>query len=134
MPLNQRLIITNNPLVRSTFSTTRLSLHYLLWVEGCTEDVLTEVRNCCHKSHRLVTHPLTGSIKPNQTPYKTVIVEPTAKSLIDYESIITAETSLDKTLDMLKNKPRPLFSQSVLNDFAVIDLAFFQSYLETFQY
>jgi len=129
--LRQRLIITNNPLVRDAIPDTRLSLHNLIWIDGCTEEVLTEVRNYCHKFHRLITHPLTGSIKPNQTPYKTVIIAANDKNLIDYESILTSEMSLSKTLDMLTNKPRPIYNQSVLTDFAVIDLAFFQSYLET---
>lgn len=134
MSLDQRIIITNNPLVSNSYSSTRLNLHSLLWVDGCTEDVLTEVRNYCHNSYQLITHPLTGSIKPNQTPYKTVVVAPTSKTVIDYESVVTAETSLSKTLDMLRNKPRPNFTQSVLHDFAIIDLAFFQSYLEAIHY
>lgn len=131
MTHTNRLIITNNPLVSSALSSSPLSFHKVLWIDGKTEDVLTAVRNHCHLHHRLLTHPLTGSIKPNQTPFKTVVMEMTNGTIIDYQSVLMAETSLNKTYDMLKSKPRPLFNESILHDFAMIDMAFFKSYLET---
>lgn len=126
-----RLVITNNPLVNSSFASSHIHSHDVLWVDGVTEDVLAIVRNYCHNHHRLVTHPLTGSIKPNQTPFKTVVIEPLESTIIDHQSVIMAETSLSKTYDLLKANPRPRFNSSVLHDFAVIDMSFFTSYLES---
>lgn len=130
MTVNNRLIITNNELVKTIFKHSDISFHQICWVNGKTEDVLTIVRDYCHRSYRLITHPLTGSIKPNQTPFKTVILEPIKECQCDTDSIIIAESCLNKAIDMLRFKPRPIFNEAVLNDFATIDLAFFQSYLE----
>lgn len=132
MSEKQRLIITNNPMVKANqLSASVFNNHKLFWVEGKTEDVLKVVRNHCHRQHQLITHPLTGSIKPNQTPYKTVIVEPTDNRAVDHQSVIMAETSLAKAHDLLKLKPRPNLAESVNHDFAMIDYSLFQSYLET---
>ncbi len=126
-----RLVVTNNPGVRDCFSPPRLLRHELVWVEGYTEDVLRRVRDLCHKNHRLITHPLTGGIKPNQTPYKTVVVEHTPMHAAEPESVLLAETALRTTIDLLRDRPRPLAVFRFLDDFAAIDLDFFQSYLDS---
>lgn len=131
MTQTNRLIITNNPLVNSALSLSPLSFHKVLWVDGKTEDVLIAVRSHCHLHYRLVTHPLTGSIKPNQTPFKTIVMEVTDGTVLDHQSILMSETCLNQTYAMLKSNPRPLFNESILHDFATIDMAFFKSYLET---
>lgn len=125
-----RLIVTNNPLVEAYISAHGLDKYYqIVWIEGYTEDVLRHVRNLCHSHHRLITHPLTGSIKPNQTPFKTVVLERGDAKIIDLGSVQLAEAGLSKTLDLLKSRPRPEVAFRFSNDFAVIDLDFFKSYL-----
>lgn len=125
-----RLVVTNNPRVKESIVAQQLDkTHRLVWVDGYTEDVLRNVRNLCHNNHRLITHPLTGSVKPNHTPYKTVVLEESDPQVVDLESMVLAETSLNKTLDLLKSRPRPAAALRCLDDFAVIDLDFFKSYL-----
>ena len=53
------LILTNNPLV-----------------VDCLDHraILVKARDLIHKGHILYTHPLAGSVKPNETPYKSLIV------------------------------------------------------------
>jgi len=65
------LVVTNNPLVREHLREGDLTLQ---WVEGVYEDVLREVRNRIHEGYQLMTHPLAGSVKPYETPYRTVIL------------------------------------------------------------
>lgn len=65
------LIITNNPLVRRIM-TGRYEISYM--PDAGYRDVLVRVRDLVHLGHRLYTHPLSGSVKPNETPYKSVVV------------------------------------------------------------
>ena len=125
-----KIIVTNNPQVREFLHNNKLEKQYdLCWVEGFTENVLCKVRDLCHTNHELLTHPLTGSIKPNQTPYKTVVVEKKA-TISNMDSIVMAEESLAKALSLLESWPRPDIFKLYLDDFAIIDLGFFKSYLE----
>lgn len=124
-----QLVVTNNPRVAALLAEPILQRRFSLrWIDGCTEQVFEVTRNLCHAGHRLLTHPLTGSIKPNQTPYKTVVLEPTAEP--DAESIRLAEISLAKTESLLASWPRPASLSRFADDFALIDLDFFQSYLQ----
>ena len=40
------------------------------------EDVLIKVRDMIYDRHILLTHPQASSLKPNQTPYRSIIVYP----------------------------------------------------------
>ena len=40
------------------------------------EDVLIKVRDMIYDRHILLTHPQAPSLKPNQTPYRSIIVYP----------------------------------------------------------
>jgi len=125
-----KIVVTNNPQVRDFLQNNKLEKQYdLCWVEGFIEDVLLKVRDLCHANHELLTHPLTGSIKPNQTPYKTVVVEKTS-TISNLESIQMAEESLAKALSLLESWPRPESFKRYLDDFAIIDLDFLKSYLQ----
>jgi hypothetical protein len=72
------VVITNNPMVRDSDLDESINL---IWVEGYYEDVLITVRNWVHRGHKLLTHPLAGSVKPYETPYRTVLVTDEALSL-----------------------------------------------------
>ena len=65
------LILTNNPLAARCMSdrfTVRLE-------ENMTyRDILVLARDMVYEGHTLYTHPLSGSVKPNETPYKSVVV------------------------------------------------------------
>ncbi len=122
-----QIIVTNNPLVREHVTATAAPAS-LIWVEGYTEDVLLAVRDLCHRNHRLLTHPLAGSVKPNQTPYKTVVLEPADAAATDGASVIMAEASLQKARDMLRDSPRPAVSFGCRGDFACIDFDLFKSF------
>ncbi|MBO5517264.1 MAG: GrdX family protein [Firmicutes bacterium] len=71
-------IISNNPdietLVPKTFSFTAM--------EGSSAGaVLTAARDRIHLGARLLAHPMAGRLRPNETPYMTVVLEcPSAPS------------------------------------------------------
>ena len=63
------LIITNNTLVKE-----KLGENYHVEYEDLSyEDTLRKVRDRVYLGHKLLTHPLSGSVKPNETPYKSVM-------------------------------------------------------------
>ena len=57
------IIITNNPLVPQMLD----EEHEVDYSEISYEDVLGKVRDRIHEGHLLLSHPLSGSVKPNET-------------------------------------------------------------------
>lgn len=70
MNLDSYIIMTNNPLVLEKLE----GSHNVLYRESSYEELLKDVRNRIHDGHRLLTHPLSGSVKPNETPYKSILI------------------------------------------------------------
>lgn len=71
------IIITNNPLVPQMLD----EEHEVDYSEISYEDVLGKVRDRIHEGHLLLSHPLSGSVKPNETPYKSVMISRKAGKL-----------------------------------------------------
>lgn len=111
------LLVTNNEKVRKVYE----PLCTLQFVDGGHVEVLKTVRDLVHKGHKLLTHPLAGSVKPNETPFRSVaLTEETGP--VDMESLELIEGALG----MLRQfKPRFLRGEdappAMREDFAEID-------------
>lgn len=92
-------------------------------------DVLEYVRDQIHKGHKLMTHPLSGSVKPNETPYKTIIISKD-KSSMDYDSLMIIEDSIATAKKFIKNKPTPNWTEKVAADFRIIDLSLIENVMD----
>ncbi len=68
MRAEELLIITNNPLLKERFDVAQR------WVEGDCKEVIIQAYNLVAMGHQLISHPLAGSIKPNQNPYKSILI------------------------------------------------------------
>ena len=121
------LILTNNPLVPACMEGKGL---YTIDFrpELSFREVLVLARDKVYAGHTLYTHPLAGSVKPNETPYKSILVgkttgkmDPQDASIIE-NSIITA----DKFSVKFPNMP-----QSVREDFQLIDSTLIRSALSS---
>ncbi len=110
------LIITNNPLVNSTFG----NEYEVIYADCSYREVLVKVRDLIFKGHKLLTHPLSGSVKPNETPYKSVIIEGQATKL-NFEDTTIIENSI-MTCDKFPVK-YPILPPKVAEDFQIVDLA-----------
>lgn len=67
------LILTNNPLVPACMEGKgKFTIRFL--PEKSFREVLVLARDMVYAGHTLYTHPLAGSVKPNETPYKSLIV------------------------------------------------------------
>ncbi len=67
------LILTNNPLVPACMEGKgKFTIRFL--AEKNFREILVLARDMVYAGHTLYTHPMAGSVKPNETPYKSLIV------------------------------------------------------------
>ena len=111
------LILTNNPLVPACMEGRGLYT-VRFQPERSFREILVEARDLVYAGHVLYTHPLAGSVKPNETPYKSLIVSREAHGFDAQhgEMIASAIAVLDKFKPLGRT-----FPPSVLEDFQLID-------------
>lgn len=124
-------ILTNNSQAVEEFGKT----HDVRFVEGGLRDVLLRARDLINKGDILLNHPLYGSVKPNETPFRSLLLQQ-AKSVneerpapADPESvrlignaISASEKFIDKTT---------VTDPKLLDDFQVVDLSLLRSAVES---
>ena len=106
-------IITNNPDVHGKYP------EIAAYIDGGVMDVFTHVRDAVHLGGKIISHPLSGSVKPNESPYRSVVIVPGAGP-VDFKSLHIIEDAV-ATLARL-GKREHNFDESVLADFRIIDL------------
>lgn len=119
-----KLIVTNNPLIKEKFASTyEVQLYDIDYIE-----ILEIVRDKIHLGHELLSHPLAGSIKPNETPYRTVIISKEKKQL-DMRSLTLIESAIATTRKFINNRPTPDWNNVALFDFQTVDLSLIENVL-----
>jgi hypothetical protein len=109
------LILTNNELVRKILG----KQYEIAFFGECSyRDILIKTRDLVYAGHRLYTHPLAGSVKPNETPYRSVAVSKSAPGMDAAEAEIIANAIV--TYDKFTPRGRVLTEQ-VRGDFRLID-------------
>jgi hypothetical protein len=118
------LIITNNPLVLD-----KLKKSYLIeYKDSNYLEVLIGTRDYIYQGHTLLTHPLAGSVKPNETPYKTVaITEEKGKLNLESAEIISSSIQVCEKFSL---NPRE-YSKEVLEDFQQIDYSLISNAIDS---
>ncbi len=111
------LILTNNPLVPSCMDGRGLYT-IRFQPERSFREILVEARDMVYAGHILYTHPLAGSVKPNETPYKSLIVSMAVHGFDPQHGEMIANAIA--VFDKFKPLQRSL-SPSVLEDFQLID-------------
>lgn len=120
-------LITNNPLVKTKYENST----ELVYVEGNYLEVLCFARDEIHKGYELLTHPLSGSIKPNETPYKSLLISAKAGSL-DYRSVTMIEDSIETTKKFFSIRDRTQgLREDLLEDFREIDFHLIKGAIES---
>ena len=82
--------------------------------------VFKAVRDKIHLGHGLLTHPLSGSVKPGETPYKTVVVTG-GKGDLDHRSLAIIEESIQTCIKLTANAAKNDWGKKQLADFRLID-------------
>ncbi len=111
------IIVTNNTRSYENFK----DKYKVFFVEGTLMDVFTTTRDYIHKGYILLTHPLSGSIKPNETPFKTIAISEVPQNELDFNSLMLIENSIETASKLLVNKQTKSWSENVLDDFRAID-------------
>lgn len=87
------------------------------------EEVLIKTRDMVYDRHRLLTHPQASSLKPNQTPYRSVVVYPKGKD-DNTQDILLIEKCLETFRKWQEIAPTPAsYEKRVAEDFKTIDLS-----------
>jgi len=110
-------IVTNNPMSKEKFE----EKFKVEFIDVPQLDILKKVRNYIHKGNRILTHPLMGSVKPNETPYRTVCVSTEVVNGVDLQSLEIIENAIVTTEKFLRDFNTPKWSEKILTDFQVID-------------
>lgn len=112
-------IITNNPMSKASFEN-KYVVEYIDM--GAQIDVLKKARDYVHLGYRLLTHPLMGSVKPNETPYRTICISKEKEDKVDFNSLDIMESAIATTEKFIRDFNTPNWSEKILLDFQVIDL------------
>lgn len=108
------LIISNNSLVKD-LDEMEISL-----LPGNVPAVISRAFSLAAVGHRLLSHPLMGSIKPNQNPFKSILMSRQMLP-VDQPSLTVLNTCLEKTEAMLENRPLLHIQDEVANDYQLLD-------------
>ncbi len=120
------VVITNNLKVKQRYD----KEYDVEFVHGGLLDVLIMVRDRVHEGHKLLTHPLAGSVKPNETPYKSVLIS-CDKGDLDLDSLLMISSNIETTQKFINIK-RPIeWKEKILADFMEIDLDLISSGIES---
>ena len=109
-------IITNNKMVSDKFKDEYTVELY----EISYRDILIKVRDYIHEGYKLLSHPLSGSVKPNETPFKSILVSK-EKGSLDFESLRIIEKSIEACDKFGPNRFH--LTESIIEDFMIIDLS-----------
>ncbi|MCR4711094.1 MAG: GrdX family protein [Clostridia bacterium] len=110
-------IITNNSLAAERFGDD----FFLLLLDTDYEGILKAARDRIHTGWILLTHPLSGSVKPRETPYKSLLLKE-RRGPVDEASLSLIENALAacrKFEDKASLYAR--YREDVLTDFRLID-------------
>jgi len=114
------ILVTNNPLVQAQYQDD----FQVVFLDTDLIGTLTHIRDKIHKGHKLLTHPLSGSIKPNESPYKSVLLSAATKET-DPQSV----TIIEESIITAKKFPQKTIPEKHLKDMQTVDLSLIRSAL-----
>ena len=118
------IIITNNPLVHLKYK----DLYLIDYHEDATFlETMEFTRSKVHSGHEILTHPLTGSIKPGETPFKSIIISEKSTKL-NFDSLTLIENAILTTKKFLAKRK---WTDKIISDFKLIDYDIITSGIES---
>ena len=85
-------------------------------------NVLIKTRDLLHSGYKLLTHPMSGSLKSNQTPYKSILLIK-KNNEANLDDILMIENAIDNYNKFLKNRALTNWTEAIKNDFKTVDLS-----------
>ena len=124
-------ILTNNPQAVKEFGST----HEVEFVDGKLMDVLVRARDMVNSGAVLLSHPLYGSVKPNETPFRSILIKKAEVSAggdfpaADPESVRLIGNAISAFNKFIVKKE--VTDPSLLDDFQVVDLSLLRSAVQS---
>jgi len=113
--------ITNNTALKNKYE----GEFDILYYNVSLREILIIVRDKVHKGHKILTHPMSGSVKPNETPFKTVFITK-EKDKLNMDCVMLIENAI-AVCD--KFEERKIEYADKTDDFQMIDLSLAESAL-----
>ena len=108
-------LITNNPrFINNNFRGIEIEYFDIGYI-----DILRKVRDYVHENWEIVTHPLYGSVKPNETIYRTIVIK--ENNSLDITSVNLISDAILTFKKFRNNREVPQWTDRVKDDFSVID-------------
>jgi len=76
-----------------------------------------------------LTHPLAGSLKPNQTPYKSIIIT-RGEAGVDTDSVVLIENSIAAAQKIFAGSQHTFLERKILGDFRTVDLSLIENAMQ----
>ena len=108
-------LITNNP----KFIEENLKDIEIEYLDVSYIDILRKVRDYVHENWEIVTHPLYGSVKPNETIYRTIVIK--ENNSLDITSVNLISDAILTFKKFRNNREVHQWTDRVKDDFSVID-------------
>ena len=108
-------LITNNP----KFIEENLKDIEIEYLDMSYIDILRKIRDYVHENWEIVTHPLYGSVKPNETIYRTIVIK--ENNSLDITSVNLISDAIVTFKKFRNNREVPQWTDRVKDDFSVID-------------
>lgn len=122
------IIVTNNPLVRDTYKDKEVEFYDIKY-----QEILQTVKNKIALGHKILTHPLSGSVKPKETPYKSIMISKETVGAnateVDLESLEIIEDAI-ATCEKFKERSDK-WTPQVLKDFQLVDFTLIDSAIDS---
>jgi len=108
------ILVTNNPLIMVQYQGDAK----IDFLDTDLLGVLIYIRDHIHRGHRLLTHPLSGSVKPNENIYKSVLI-----TGVPEKSDIQSITMIEECILMVQKFPKREIPEQYLKDMQTVDFS-----------
>lgn len=120
--LKNCILVTNNDRAAEKFRSSMKEIYLL----DHYEEVLMKARDLIHTNHKLLTHPQASSLKPNQTPYRSILLydEGGRDNISD---ILLIEEAIGAYEKWTAIKKVPKYDETIEFDYKTIDLSMIEN-------
>ena len=93
---------------------------------GTYGEVLEKARDLIHTKHKLLTHPQASSLKPNQTPYRTILLYQQTEE-DNTGDVCLIEEAMETFEKWNRIRQTPEYGENVDYDYKTIDLSMIEN-------
>ncbi|MEF9939700.1 MAG: GrdX family protein [Clostridium sp.] len=116
------ILVTNNDRAAEKFKNSIQEIYLL----DSYDEVLKKSRDLIHTHHKLLTHPQASSLKPNQTPYRTILLYSEGNK-DNTDDVLLIEEAIAAYEKWTAIKKVPKYDEKIAFDYKTIDLSMIEN-------